>query len=114
MLPTHRRPTTPGEILCEEFLAPKGMSQTALADLLGLHVQQVNRIARDHCAITAPIALKLAKAFNMSPEFWMTLQMQVDLWDAREASKARPVSRSRKTADSGGRPRRKSTMTHAG
>ena len=78
----HRRPTSPGEILREEFLAPLGMTQKRLADHLGCDVKVVNRIVNGRCAVTAEMALKLGAAFRTSPEFWMNAQKAVDLWEA--------------------------------
>jgi addiction module HigA family antidote len=79
MLPKNRLPTPPGEILDEEFLSPMGLTQTALAERMGVAVQQVNLIVAGRRAITAPTAIKLAKALGTSPEFWMNLQTNYDL-----------------------------------
>jgi len=80
----HRRPTSPGEILREEFLVPLGLSQKALADHLGCDVKVVNRIVNGRCAVTAEMALKLGAAFRTSAEFWMNAQKAVDLYEAAE------------------------------
>ena len=77
-----RKPTSPGEILREEFLVPLGLSQKALADHLGCDVKVVNRIVNGRCAVTAEMALKLGAAFRTSPEFWMNAQRAVDLYEA--------------------------------
>lgn len=76
------RPTTPGEILHEEFLVPLGMTQKLLADHLGCDVKVVNRIVNGRSAVTAEMALKLGAAFRTTPEFWMNAQKAVDLWEA--------------------------------
>ena len=78
-----RRPTTPGEILAEEFLGPLGMTQKELADHLGCDVKVVNRIVNGRTSVTAEMALKLAASFRTSPEFWLNAQKAVDLFEAR-------------------------------
>ncbi|MCL4809193.1 MAG: HigA family addiction module antidote protein [Thermoanaerobaculia bacterium] len=77
-----RKPTSPGEILREEFLVPLGLTQKALADHLGCDVKVVNRIVNGRCAVTAEMALKLGAAFRTSPDFWMNAQRAVDLYEA--------------------------------
>ncbi len=84
MLPDKRRPTTPGEMLLEEFLKPSGMTQSDLASKMGVPIQRVNAIVNGRRAVSAETAWLLAKALNMPPQFWMSLQTSVDLWDARE------------------------------
>lgn len=73
-------PTAPGEILLEEWLVPLGMSQTALAAKMGVHVQVVNGIINRRRAVTALTALLLARALDTTPEFWMNAQVACDLW----------------------------------
>ncbi len=80
--PRRRKPTSPGEILREEFLVPLGLSQKVLADHLGCDVKVVNRIINGRCAVTAEMALKLGAAFRTSPDFWMNAQKAVDLYEA--------------------------------
>ena len=75
-------PTLPGEILVEERLKPRGMSQTALAEKMGLHVQVVNGIVQGRRAVTAKTALLLANALGTTPQFWLNLQNACDLWEA--------------------------------
>ena len=79
MLPKNRLPTPPGEVLAEEFLSPMGLTQTALAGRMGVAVQQVNLIVAGRRAITPQMAIKLARALDTSPEFWMNLQTNYDL-----------------------------------
>jgi addiction module HigA family antidote len=83
MLPKNRPPTPPGEVLLEEFLKPADMTQTALAERMGVPVQRVNLLIKGKRAVTAETALLLAKVFATSPEFWMNLQARWDLWHAR-------------------------------
>ncbi len=80
--PRRRKPTSPGEILREEFLVPLGLSQKVLADHLGCDVKVVNRIINGRCAVTAEMALKLGAAFRTSPDFWMNAQKAIDLYQA--------------------------------
>lgn len=83
-----RKPTTPGEILREEFLTPLGMTQVQLASRLGVPLQRINTIIAGRRAVTAETAILLAKVFKTTPEFWMNLQTAVDLWEARKKLKA--------------------------
>ena len=83
-------PTLPGEVIEEEWLKPKGMGQTALAEKMGLHVQVVNGIVQGRRALTAKTALLLAKALDTTPQFWLNLKNACDLWEAeRELAKAK-------------------------
>jgi addiction module HigA family antidote len=84
MLPTHRRPTTPGEILREEFMKPLGLTQVTLAARLRMSLQRLNGILNGRRAVTAETALLLARHFKTSPQLWMNLQTNVDLWDAEQ------------------------------
>ena len=79
-----RTPTSPGDILREEYLAPLGMTQAQLADHLGCDVKVVNRIVNGRTSVTADMALKLGATFRTSAEFWMNAQLAVDLYVAAE------------------------------
>jgi addiction module HigA family antidote len=92
MQPKYRPPTTPGEMLLEEFLRPMGMSQVELAKKMGVPIQRVNTIITGKRAISAETALKLSEVFKNSPEFWLGLQMDWDLWVAKQKSRSHPVS----------------------
>jgi len=74
MIPENRIPTHPGVILGQEFLAPLGISQVAFAAHLGVPVQRINELIRGKRGITADTALRLARRFKMSPQFWMRPQ----------------------------------------
>ena len=80
--PDRREPTTPGEILREEYLKPLGMTQKGLADHLGCDVKGVNRIVNGRAAVSTEMALKLGAAFRTSPDFWLNAQKAVDLYRA--------------------------------
>lgn len=77
-----RKPTTPGEMLNEEFLKPLKMTQRKLANHIGCDLKVINRIVNGRTAVTAEMALKLAATFGMSPEFWLNAQRAVDLYKA--------------------------------
>ncbi len=87
----NRRPTTPGEILNEEFLVPLRMTQKRLADHLGCDVKVVNRIVNGRSAVTAEMAIRLGAALRMSPEFWLNAQQAVDIYNATRRMKKVPV-----------------------
>jgi len=89
MLPTHRIPTRPGEILLEEFLRPLKMTQVAFAAHVGVSVQRINEIVRGKRGVTPDTAWLLAQALGTSPEFWLNLQGAHDLARARPAVKVR-------------------------
>ena len=78
----NRPPTSPGEILREEFLLPLGMTQRRLAEHLGCDVKVINRIVNGRSAVTAEMALKLGAAFRTSADFWLNAQKAVDLYRA--------------------------------
>ncbi|NJN84914.1 MAG: HigA family addiction module antidote protein [Caldilineaceae bacterium] len=84
-IPTHRTPTHPGEMLLEEFLKPMGLTQQQLAD--GIHVpyQRVNELINGKRGVTPSTALRLARFFGNSADFWMNLQMRWDIYFAQQA-----------------------------
>ena len=84
-VPTHRTPIHPGEMLLEEFLIPMRLTQQQLAD--GIHVpyQRVNELVNGKRGVTPGTALRLAKFFGNSPDFWLNLQMRWDLYFAQQA-----------------------------
>ncbi|MBI5477561.1 MAG: HigA family addiction module antidote protein [Deltaproteobacteria bacterium] len=79
MIPKRRIPSHPGEILAEEFLRPGGITQTRLAEHLGIPVQRVNEIVKGKRGVSADTAWLLAEALGTSPEFWLNLQANYDL-----------------------------------
>ena len=85
MLPRNRPPTHPGEVLLTEFLEPKGLSQSALAEKLKIPIQRVNTLINGKRGMTPETALLLARFFETTPEFWMNLQTKLDLWAARRS-----------------------------
>ncbi len=73
------KPIHPGEVLLEEFLKPMGLSQNKLALSIGVSPRRINEIVLGKRRITANTALRLARYFDMSPQFWLGLQMDYDL-----------------------------------
>jgi addiction module HigA family antidote len=82
-----RRPTHPGEMLREDFLPDYGLSVSGLADALGVSRQSINELLRERRAMSPEMALRLARLFGNSPEFWLNAQRAVDLWDAAQSIK---------------------------
>ena len=83
-----RRPTHPGEILREDFLPDFGLTVARLAEAVGVSRQSVNELLRERRALSPEMALRLARLFGNSPEFWLNAQRAIDLWDAAQAIKA--------------------------
>ena len=81
------RPTHPGEMLREDFMADYGLTVSSLANALGVSRQSVNELLRERRAITPEMALRLARLFGNTPEFWLNAQRSVDLWEAARALK---------------------------
>lgn len=82
-------PVPPGEVLHEEFLKPMELSQNRLANEIGVPPRRINEIVLGKRRITADTALRLAKYFKMSPEFWLGLQMDFELDIARDKLEGR-------------------------
>ncbi|MCP5450892.1 MAG: HigA family addiction module antidote protein [Gammaproteobacteria bacterium] len=82
-IPTHRPPTHPGEMLREEFLIPMNISQRDLADAIHVPYQRVNELVNQKRGITPSTALRLAKFFGVSADFWLSLQVRWDLYRAQ-------------------------------
>lgn len=79
MVKNKLNPVHPGEVLLEEFLKPMGLSQNRLAIGVGVHARRVNEIVLGKRRITADTALRLARYFGTTPQFWMGLQSDYDL-----------------------------------
>ncbi len=83
--PMKRRPTHPGEMLREDFMPDYGLTVASLASGIGVSRQSINELLRGRRAVSPAMALRLAKLFGNSPEFWLNAQRAVDLWDAQRA-----------------------------
>ncbi|AYG64837.1 MULTISPECIES: HigA family addiction module antitoxin [Rhizobium] len=99
MLMTKRKPASVGEILVEEFMEPMGLTQSALAEAMGVQRKHVNELCNNRRSVTAATALILARVFGNSPEFWLNVQRRNDLWDVMHSphereriERARPLS----------------------
>lgn len=83
-IPTSRQPTHPGEMLREEFLIPMNLTQKELADSIQVPYQRINEIVSGRRGVTPSTALRLAKYFGMSADFWLNLQIKFDLYLAQK------------------------------
>ena len=84
-IPTHRAPTHPGEMLLEEYLKPMGLTQRDLAEAIHVPYQRINEIINGRRGVTPSTALRLAKFFGVSADFWLNLQLRWDLYFAQQA-----------------------------
>jgi addiction module HigA family antidote len=82
-----RRPSHPGEILREDVLPETGLTQGEFARMLGVSRRTVNEILQEKRPVTVDMAHRLARVLNTSPDVWLGLQQDVDLWDALEANR---------------------------
>jgi addiction module HigA family antidote len=78
-------------MLLEEFVKPLGITQSALALRLGVSFPRLNELIRGKRALTPDTALRLARVVGMSPEFWLGLQLDWDLWHAIQDQKAEEI-----------------------
>jgi len=86
-IPSHREPTHPGEMLVEEFLNPMHITQRDLADAIHVPYQRVNELVNQKRGVTPSTALRLGKFFGVSADFWLNLQMRLDLYKAQQIEK---------------------------
>jgi len=84
-VPKFREPIHPGEMLMEEFLVPMGITQRELSNAIHVPYQRINEIINGRRGITPSTALRLAKYFGMSEDFWMNMQLRWDLYRARRS-----------------------------
>ena len=84
MLPKNRQPNHPGSILKEEFLAPMHLTQADLASHLGWTYSKINEIVNGKRGITYETALCFADVFSTTPDLWLNLQKNYDLWKAQQ------------------------------
>lgn len=83
-IPTNRTPTHPGEMLLEEYLKPLGLTQRDLAAAIHVPYQRVNEIVNGRRGVTPGTALRLARFFGVSADFWLNLQQRWDLYHAQQ------------------------------
>ena len=96
---TQRKPATVAEILTEEFMMPMALTQTALAEAMGVQRKHVNELCNGRRTVTAATALILARVFGNSADFWLNVQRRTDLWEAMHSpaqreriERARPLN----------------------
>ncbi len=82
MKPKARKPTHPGEMLLEEFLKPKNMTQLELAGKMGIPIQRINTLINERRDMTPETAILLSRILGTTPQFWMSLQVNYDLYFA--------------------------------
>lgn len=85
MILPRREPTSPGEILLEEFLKPLGITQVEAARRMGIPLNRLNEVIHNKRGVTADTALRLARLLDTSPQFWLNLQIALDLYRAAKA-----------------------------
>jgi addiction module HigA family antidote len=90
MFTIKRKPTSPGEILREEFLKELGISQKKLAVHIGCDIKVINRIVNNRSSVSAEMAVKLASTLNTSVQFWLNAQQAVDIYNAMKKIKSFP------------------------
>lgn len=83
-----RSPLHAGRILFHNYLEPLNISVTKMADILGVSRKTISNIVNEHKSITPEMALRLSKALNTTPDFWLNLQKNYDLWHAEHNTKA--------------------------
>lgn len=88
-IPTHRAPTHPGEMLLEEFLKPLGLTQTELAERLGVSYPRVNELVHGKRDMTPDTALRLERLLGVEAQFWLNLQLAWDLYHATHSAAAK-------------------------
>jgi len=92
-LPTHRAPSHPGEMLLEEFIKPLEVTQTELAEWIGVSYPRLNEIVHGKRGITPDTALRLEQVFGMDAQFWLNLQLTWDLYQAKHSPASKEISR---------------------
>lgn len=93
LVPNNRRPITPGAVLREDFLEPLGLTQGRAAEALGIDRTSLNELLNGRRNITTEMALRLAHAFRTSAQYWLNLQIALDLFDAQQSEVAAEIER---------------------
>lgn len=81
-----RPPVHPGRILDNQYLEPLHMTKTKAADILGVSRKTISKLVNEHASVTSDMALRLSQAFQTTPDLWLNLQKNYDLWHARRQS----------------------------
>lgn len=83
---TKRKPRHPGALIKRQYLEPLEMTNTQLAEILGVSRKTISEIVNEQAGVSPLMALRLARAFQTSPELWLNLQQKYDLWNAAQES----------------------------
>lgn len=94
-LPTHRAPTHPGEYLRYEFIEPLDLTQVHVAKMLDVPLQRLNEVVRGKRGVTTDTALRLSRLLGTSPEFWISMQLAYDLYQAQHSEAADAIKKIR-------------------
>jgi addiction module HigA family antidote len=81
-----RRPTHPGQIIKEDYLSPLSLTIKDMAEKLGISRKTLSKIINERGSVSSDMALRLGRAFDTTPDFWLNLQKNYDLWHAETAS----------------------------
>ncbi len=95
-IPTHGPPTSPGEMLLEEFLKPLGISQVELARKIGVSYPRVNEVIHGKRSLTPDTALRLERLLGMEAQFWLNLQLVWDLYHVIHSTAAKEIKKIRR------------------
>ncbi len=91
-----RMPTHPGKILKEDYLQPLSITLKDMASILGVSRKTLSKLINERGAVTPDMSLRLSRAFDTTPDLWLNLQKNYDLWHAAHESKAwkavKPIS----------------------
>jgi len=97
-----REPTHPGSIIKSQYIEPLSITIKDLADILGVSRKTVSKIVNERGAITSDMALRLSRAFKTTPELWLNLQRNYDLWhasnDSRDWQNVQPLEKARQVS----------------
>jgi len=99
--PTNRPPIHPGEILLEEFMKPYSMTQTEIAQRIGVSRKHISEVVNSRKGISTDMALRLSKLFGTSPELWLNGQIAWDVWHAMRGERAIKLEKIEPVAISG-------------
>ena len=84
-----KKPTIPGEILDLKFIGPQGWTQKKVAEMVGCDIKVINRIVNGRQSISPIMAIKLSKLTKTSPEYWLSVQNKVDIYEAGQRMKGK-------------------------
>jgi len=82
-----RQPTHPGKIIKEDYLKPLSLTITEMATTLGVSRKTLSKILNERGTVTPDMALRLSRAFDTTPDLWLNLQKNYDMWQAEHSSK---------------------------